>query len=827
MRLLLPVLACAYGLGIVLGDVGLASAYAWLWLGVQAGALGAVVRSARVRAVAAALVACAAGASALSMRMERALDKPLASRVEAVVEARVDAVRSGAAGLEVELAQLRAIEPAGLALPETVLLRVEPTGAQGPAWQPGSWLRIALRISPVRGRTNPGGADRRRALARRGIGAVASEQHPLLRAEIAPPTSQQLMPALAQLRRRGAERLLQEGPGGALLAALGLGEAPALPPQTRRELARLGLSHLVAVSGLHLWLVAGPAFLLAARTLGGSAWLAARTDTRRAALVLAVAVSAAYALFTGLAAPVQRAFVFMALLVLAQLTRRRLVRSAVFAAAGLAVALLDCAALFTAGVQLSFAATAALVWSAPAPARPAAGLAGALAASLRTALRVSASATAVTAPLVALHFGSVSPLGWLANALAVPITSLVLLPLALAAGGIAVAYPEIADGVAARGLALAAQLAAHSLDAAAWLAAIAPARTGVAPGTLGLALSCVSAALCLRASRTGFRLGLALLAAAAPGLGPAPALDPPPPRIVFLDVGQGDASVVQGERSSVLVDGGVAVPGGFDAGERIVLPALGALGIRRLDLVVASHADLDHAGGLVAVLRELPVQRLWLPPGGRSDPAFAALLQLARSRGVVIEERAAGDPALVLADISLEPLWPPRPLRPGSRNDGSLVLRVRLNGRSVLLPGDLEQMGERGLLERDVRLAADVLKLGHHGSRTSSGAAWLRAAAPALAIVSAPLAGRFGMPHAEVIERLAAERVPWCWTGRDGALLVGLGPRLVLRAFAADAWPSHSGARSDACSSQIRSSSSKPAGWTASPFTPPAAPRWP
>jgi competence protein ComEC len=213
-----------------------------------------------------------------------------------------------------------------------------------------------------------------------------------------------------------------------------------------------------------------------------------------------------------------------------------------------------------------------------------------------------------------------------------------------------------------------------------------------------------------------------------------------------------------------------------------------------------------------------------LPPGGRAEPAFAALREIAQRRGVAIEERAAGDPALWIGDIEVQPIGPPRSARAASRNDGSLVLRVRVNGRVVLLPGDLELAGEQRLLRGGMPLAADLLKLGHHGSRTSSGAALLRAAAPALAIVSAPLHGRFGMPHAESVARLAARRIPWCWTGRDGALLVGLGPALTLRAFAAGAPRSHSGARSDACSSRILSSSSSPAGSTASPSRPRAAP---
>jgi hypothetical protein len=156
-----------------------------------------------------------------------------------------------------------------------------------------------------------------------------------------------------------------------------------------------------------------------------------------------------------------------------------------------------------------------------------------------------------------------------------------------------------------------------------------------------------------------------------------------------------------------------------------------------------------------------------------------------------------------------------------------------VNGRAVLLPGDIEQASEAALTQSGAALAADVLKLAHHGSRTSSSDAFLRAAAPALAIVSAPLYGRFGMPHPETVQRLAALGIPWHWTGRDGALLVGLGrtrparatsPRLPLRAFADEARPGQAGAGSDSCSSQIRSSFSRPAGWTDGPSPPPTLP---
>jgi competence protein ComEC len=785
LRWLLPALAAAHALGIWAGDRALASADGWLWLALHAAALGAAL--VRLRTAFALTTAFASGALALAARSEAARETTLVEPVEAVVEARVGAVQHGASGPTLELREVVAVEPRGMALPDALLLQAEEAPGLS-ALRPGSWLRAALRIAPARGARNPGGPDRARTLARRGLGGTATLLHPELRALLraAPPAP---LDALTQFRRRGARRLAVEGPGGGLLAALGLGEGAALAPAPRAALARLGLSHLVAVSGLHLWLVAAPLYLAAAALARRSAALAARRDSRRAAVAIALAGSALYALLTGLAAPVQRALAFLALLALAQLARRPLAPANVFGAAGLAVAAAEPAALFAPGVQLSFAATAALVWSAPAPARDAPErLLARWLAAFGLVLRTSASATAATAPLVALHFGVVSPLGWLANGLAVPLTSLLLLPLALASGLAAGAFPE-AGGAIAAVLGAAAALGAALLEGCVALAAHVPARVGVVPGAFGIVASCALGLACVRTRRTAPRLALALLSAAASAWGPPPGLSPAPPRVVYLDVGQGDAAVVQGRSAALLIDGGTALDAEgarrFDAGERVVLPALGALGVRRLDLAIASHADLDHRGGLAAVLRALPVARLWLPPGGRADPAFRELLEAAAVRGVAVSERAAGEAPLALGDLAVEALWPPRVGGPAERNDASLVVRVDVAGWRLLFPGDLERAGEQRLLvARERALRAELLKLGHHGSRTSSSSAFLAAVAPELAVVSAPRHGRFGMPHAEVLARLRAADVPWRWTGRDGAVVVGLAPGLHVRRFA-------------------------------------------
>jgi competence protein ComEC len=531
-------------------------------------------------------------------------------------------------------------------------------------------------------------------------------------------------------------------------------------------------------------LVAAPLYLVLSAGLRRSAALSARLDSRRVALVGALAGAGLYASLTGLGAPIQRALVFLGVLGVAQALRRPPRASSAFAAAALCVCIADPAAPFAPGVQLSFAATAALVWSRAADPTPGAGERGSrerLRNGFLSVLRASASASAATAALVAFHFGLVSPAGWLSNAVAVPLTAGVLLPLALASGllgGLDLEVDALLD--------LACALAEGLLSGCEWLAPRGPALASVEPAAIGLVLSAALALACVRARRTGVRMSLAMLATAAPALGSPPRIHPVPPRAVFLDVGQGDAAVVQGREATLLVDAGGAVHTrriDFDAGRRVVLPALAALGVRHLDLLVASHADLDHRGGLVAVLRALPVARVWLPPGGRVDPEFAALREAAAANGSALAERAAGEPALRLGDLCVEALWPPRAAPALARNDASLVVRVSVGEHAVLFAGDLEVAGERGLVASGTPLGASVLKLAHHGSRSSSSLRLLQSVRPRFAVVSAPRAGRFGMPHAEVVGRLAATEIPWGWTGRDGALVVSLGSRPRVRAW--------------------------------------------
>jgi competence protein ComEC len=191
-------------------------------------------------------------------------------------------------------------------------------------------------------------------------------------------------------------------------------------------------------------------------------------------------------------------------------------------------------------------------------------------------------------------------------------------------------------------------------------------------------------------------------------------------------------------------------------------------------LAVASHADADHRGGLPAVLGRYPVGQVWIPVGSGGDEAWASLRRAAGAAGVPVVERGAGSGVTRIGELHVEPLWPPRDAPSLSRNDRSLVLAVGYEGRRLLLTGDVERRAEEALLASGAGLRADVLKLPHHGSRTSSTAAFLTAVAPRIAVVSAPERGRFGMPHPSVRQRLRAQGLPLCWTGFHGAIEIDL-----------------------------------------------------
>ncbi len=771
-----------HALGIVAADrAWLDARSAWM-LGLLFVLGAAAVSRGSMRLACALVVSGAAGAASLGLRLETAERERPVQPQEAVVEGRVAHVNRLPGRVTVDLEGIA--DPwRELSLPRRARLYARMSdGVRGlAAVLPGDRLRLRVRLRAPRGRTNPGGGDPARRLARQGIAAVGAAVHPELvvrRVARAPEPGRWLH----ALRRRAGERLAVAGPGGELLRALALGDRAGLDPADREAFRRLGVSHLLVVSGLHLALAAALVFAAFRRLLVRIPGLATRSDPRRVALACAVVAALGYAALAGWGIPVRRAFVLLAALAAGVGARRRAHAPSALAAAALLILAVEPGALFDAGAQLSFAASGALLAAAQRSAAPDPLARRWLPRAAEQGVSASSVAIAATAPIAAWQIGAVSPWAPAANLVLVPWTGLVLLPVSLAS--------TLAACLGLRGMPWDVALAAGAALAGATLrlvlavaehvpATMAPPPT---PTTLGLAAALALATVHARCSRRRLAGALAIVALLA--LAPAARVEPDPPRAVFLDVGQGDATLVQGRRAAVLVDAGTALPGGPDLGRSVVVPALRALGVGRLDLLVLSHADLDHRGGALAVLRALPVRRVWIPHGG-AGPAWEALRDAARARGVVIAERGAGSARLQVGDLGVTPLWPPvSAAQAGTENDRSLVVRIDVAGRRVLLPGDLEAAGERALAAyAGAALSADVLKLAHHGSRTSSRTHFLEAVGGTLAIASAPFQGRFGMPHEAVRERVRAAGYALGWTGRDGALLVGLGSKLDVRTW--------------------------------------------
>ncbi len=808
----LPAIATAHAVGIALADrfgppslvcatgaaVGLLAAYRLGRRGARAGSASALL-----------LAFACLGAHGLVIRAAppRAPDG-LAWSGEAVVEARVRrsmgvVSRSGLAR-RVELDAVRAVAEVAeaaesaegsTAAPPTASLFAavdDPAFVALEGLAEGDRLRARLRFAPLDSRANPGAADRATASRRRGLAARAELVHPGL----LQPIDRERRPVWVgwgRWREGLVERLAEQGRGGRLLAALALGEGSAVVEADRGAASRLGLSHLLAVSGLHVAVVLATGFAAARRLLARCGRLARRRDVRPFALLFALAGAGAYAWLAGGRPPVVRAWVLAACVALGWVAGRRRAAPESLSAAALVVLARDPAALFDPGAQLSFAACAGLL-ARPVPAdlpaaldaeaEPRASLPARLAAAFARSIWVTCGAVAATAPVLALHAGRASPWSLVTNGLAVPWTSLVLLPTSLVSAGLAAAGPASPGSWRAEWLSACAAFARLHLDAlrgvAEWLPVLPVASHAslgeAAPPALPFLLVAAGlAVLAVRARRMSSRLVGCVVTVAGLALAPTPGIDPPPPRVVVLDVGQADAVLVQGRDASILVDAGGAIPGRWDAGSQVVLPALRALGVSRLAALALTHADLDHRGGAAAVLSGLPVEELWLPAGAEHEPAWGELARLARDRGGRVRWRSNADPAERIGDLRVEVLWPPPgAARSDSRNEGSLVLAIAAGAGRVLSTGDAGRETEDALLGSGTPLRASLLKVGHHGSGGGSSGRFLEAVDAGVALVSAPCPGRAGLPDAGVLGRLVAAGSEVGWTGRDGALLASL-----------------------------------------------------
>ena len=552
-----------------------------------------------------------------------------------------------------------------------------------------------------------------------------------------------------------------------LMTGLLLGDRSGLPRQVLTEFQRCGVLHVLAVSGLHVGII-----------LVGVSWPLRRLFGRRKwQIPLLIVVAWSYAALTGGNPPVVRASIMATVFLLSMAVARTFDAWNALALSALVTLVMNPGALIGASFQLSYTAMIGLLW-----------VGDRLQVRIERAVRARRSRWAqygaglvagtiaahlTTWPLVAHHFGNVPLLGLVASPVIVA-----LVTVAVWGGMVSVAVGWIPGVVSVLNWLIAWPLEG-ALGIGSWAASLPLAARWVRPPTwvevaaYGLALW----AIWQVARRRGAVLAVVAAALLFGNLWvwSAWAHRRTGSEFAFLDVGQGDATLCTfANGATILVDGGAATPW-YDAGEWTVVPYCRARGIRRIDVVVATHADNDHVGGLASVLRNLEVGELWHNGTADTSESFRQLLRAAKDENVPVRRVAAGDsiaglghPAHILGPPTVAPLlhlWP--------ENDRSIVLRAVVFGRSLLLVGDAGRLEEGWLLRTadTGAVRADILKVGHHGSASSGSDRFLDAVSPRWAIISVGANNPYGHPSPLVLARLDARAVEVLRTDDRGTVV--------------------------------------------------------
>jgi len=652
--------------------------------------------------------------------------------------------------------------------------------------QKGQRVRFPAELREVSNFENPGRFDYRRYLAGQGIWTRAFLKDPRLLA--AAVETEGLRFDFIDRFRSWALKFLDRvtgQPARGLIKALLLGRRGEIEPEIEQTFRRLGLAHLLAISGLHVGLVALAAYWVFLKVLLLNERWTLRFNLRRLAAVLALGPVLFYAGLAGGRPSTLRAAVMVSVFLLAQLIERNKDYLSALALAAWIILVLQPGAVFTPAFQLSFIAAAAIIILVPRfPASPSVdqepeprkplgrfwGLAV-----------ISTAALVGTAPIVSWHFNRLSLWSLPANMIFTPLLSLGLIPAGLLALVLMPVFP------------LGAQIIFQTMERFLWLVlpsmealAAVPGAEVLVPRPSPVFLSgyyfLVAAVFLVRPwKRAALAAGLVVLTF---GLGLTLVhlgeIGRPELKVTVLDVGQGQAvylALPDGTR--MMIDAGGFPGSEFDPGEFIVGPYLLNQGVRRLDILALSHPQADHVGGLPYLARTFGPMELWTNGSTSENPRHRELLDLARRLGLnqpdlaeLYRPRKFGS-AIVTA---LAPA-PDFLTRQGGnelwreQNNNSLVLKVAMGRTSFLFPGDLEEKGEADIVRRQgERLRADVLLAPHHGGKASLTPVFLEAVRPKIVIFSAGRDNRFSFPSPEALGRVRAVGAKIYRTDRHGAV---------------------------------------------------------
>lgn len=654
----------------------------------------------------------------------------------------------------------------------------------------GDRIRIKAKIYHPRNFGNPGAFDYRGQLRRREI---------LLTAYVRDGSDVELISTacgnpvlrLFESWRLNISSFLDEHttqPGRGVLKALLIGERSEIGDEVKEAFISSGAVHILAISGLHLGIIVTIIFFCIEALLRRSQWIMLNYDIRKIAALTTFPPMIAYILITGFPISTIRAGIMAACFLLSILFDRFRNPLNTLAVAAFFILVASPTSIWDVSFQLSFVSVLGIILIAPPLYRffyPAGPLALLQRQEERGVVRwiilsfaSSIAAIVCTAPVVAYHFQRLSTVALLSNCLVIPLVGFCILPIGLLSLPLIPIFPQAA-AICAKGAALLSTWMIEGVDAISSL----PFASLYLPGPTipeMIAYYAIIVAFCLRPIRPVrahlLAIGIAFFIFDG-AYWVITNLSAHTLRITFLDVGQGDCALVEFPRGKrMLIDGG-GLYGDFDVGEKVIARFLWKKRILSIDYLVLSHPEPDHYKGLLFITAHFRPSEFWHNGMPGEGPLYRELLDLIRKKGVRMVEVADGFSCLI-DRVKIEALHPPRgsrwgePRKRGWVNNNSLVLALTYGDHRFLFTGDIEHQGEKRLIAAKRSLKADLIKVPHHGGKSSSSEEFIRLISPRYAIISVGYANPYHLPSQEVISRYARHGCLVLRTDRDGAIKV-------------------------------------------------------
>jgi competence protein ComEC len=609
----------------------------------------------------------------------------------------------------------------------------------------GQLWSMTVRLKRPHGTLNPGGFDYERWLFAEGIGATGYVR------SFPPPELLKMKPPWYRIDARrqaisdGLSGMLAGYPSLGLIKALTIGDGSSISRQQWRLFRETGTTHLIVISGSHIGLVSGFIYYIVLKILARTGLL--RWSPPRVAAVAAMTAAVIYSALAGFSVPTERSVIMLAMVMTAVILQRQIRPLHTLAVALIAVLAADPLAVGSAGFWLSFLAVGLIV----------SAISGRLGKTglLIGAIKLQWYATLGLAPLLLLFFQQVSLIAPLANLIAVPVISMAVVPLSLLAVLLMFTAPNLAAGIF--------YLIDKVLGALTGLLVLMAELPSAAlyhpqPPPWALFFAASGLLLLLAPKGTPCRcLGLTMLLPMICVQSPRP--QPGEIRLTLLDVGQGLAVTVQTAHHWLVYDAGARFSEESDMGQSVLLPYLRSQGVGKIDRLIISHGDNDHIGGASSLLKET-----------LADAVFTSVPE--RLRAYAPTPCAAGQ-SWQWDSVVFTMLSPPEQPGSGSDNNNSCVLKIESEQGAVLLPGDIEAEAESRLVKTYGKtLQADVMIAPHHGSKTSSTAAFLQAVKPRFVLIPAGYRNQFGHPHQDVLARYRLIKTRWLSSADSGAVEV-------------------------------------------------------